>query len=221
MKIVTLQSVRLCILFSAFFLQDCRMKIAPYDVEPTTKEKTFNEKGSESLKAKEKGDRKYTNGSVHGFTSPRWTLEYCIAMSCISDDFHKAVHYGKKILNAQEHISLTDAKIDEANRDTKAETQEWNGFSQAERAYHIYDLMLNGDGKSSLKAIVAQCLASLLRWKISIIPDGLTQEKMFDLDLYGFKIDEDKKAELKSEIEEDQFLSYIVNAIKYAAGETV
>ena len=88
-------------------------------------------------------------------------------------------------------------------------------------AYHIYDLMLNGDGKSSLKAIVAQCLASLLRWKVSIIPDGQTQEKMFDLDLYGFKTDEDKKAALKSEIENDPFLSYIVNAIKYAAGETV
>lgn len=81
--------------------------------------------------------------------------------------------------------------------------------------------MLNGDGKSSLKAITAQCLASLLRWKISIVPDGMTQEKMFDLELYGFKTDEDKKAALKSKIENDPFLSYIVNAIKYAAGETV
>ena len=95
------------------------------------------------------------------------------------------------------------------------------GFSAAERAYHIYDLMLSGDGKSSLKAIVAQCLASLLRWEVSIIPAGLTQEKMFDLDLYGFKTDESKEAALKSAIENDPFLSYIVNAIKYAAGETV
>lgn len=44
---------------------------------------------------------------------------------------------------------------------------------------------------------------------------------MFDLDLYGFKTDEGKKAVLKSTIESDPFLSYIVNAIKYAAGETV
>ena len=94
-------------------------------------------------------------------------------------------------------------------------------MSQAETAYKIYNLMLNGDGKSSLKAIVAQCLASILRWKISEIPSELTQEKMFDLDLYGLKTDEQKKSELKSEIERDQFLSYIVNAIKYAAGETV
>ena len=142
-------------------------------------------------------------------------------MSSLSDDFHKAVHYGKKILNAQENISLTDAKIDEANSAAEAEAQEWKEISHAKKAYNVYNLMLNGDGKSSLKAIVAQCLASLLRWKISIIPDGLTQEKMFDLDLYGFKINEDKKETLKSEIENDPFLSYIVNAIKYAAGDTV
>lgn len=200
-------------------ITDC--DVQPYDIDSSTKEKIFNEKEAESTRKKEEKDKKYTNGPVKGFTSPRWTLEYCIAMSCLSDDFHKAIHYGKKILNAREYISLTDTKIDEANRDAEAEAPAWNGFSPAEKAYHIYNLMLNGDGKSSLKAIVAQCLASLLRWKISIIPDGLTQEKMFDLDLYGFKTNEDKKAELKSEIENDPSLSYIVNAIKYAAGEMV
>ena len=200
-------------------ITDCDVR--PYDVDPTTKERIFNEKETESAQTKEERDRKYTNSSVRGFTSPRWTLEYCIAMSCLSYDFHKAVHYGKKILNAREYISLTDAKIDEANRDAESEAQEWSGLSHAERAYHIYNLMLNDNGKSSLKAIVAQCLASILLWKTSIIPDRITQEKMFDLDLYGFKTDEDKKAVLKSEIESDPFLSYIVNAIKYAAGETV
>ena len=200
-------------------ITDCDVR--PYDVDPTTKEKIFNEKETESAQTKEERDRKYTNDSVRGFTSPRWTLEYCIAMSCLSDDFHRAVHYGKKILNAQEYISLTDAKVDEANRDAESETQEWGGLSHAERAYRIYNLMLNDDGKSSLKSIVAQCLASILRWKTSIIPDGITQEKMFDLDLYGFKTDENKKAALKSAIESDPFLSYVVNAIKYAAGETV
>ena len=44
---------------------------------------------------------------------------------------------------------------------------------------------------------------------------------MFDLDLYRFNTDEDKKAALKSKIESDSFLRYIANAIKYAAGETV
>ena len=199
---------------------DCDIK-PEYNTNPVTHNEEFNEKEIQSVQKQKEKNNKYTTGSIRGFTSPRWTLEYCIALSSLSYDFHKAVHYGKKILNAQEHILLTDAKIDEANRDAEAEAQAWNEFSAAERAYHIYDLMLDGDGKSSLKAIVAQCLASLLRWKVSIIPDGLTQEKMFDLDLYGFKTDEDKKAALKSEVENDPFLGYIVNAIKYAAGETV
>ncbi|MBR6982477.1 MAG: AAA family ATPase [Ruminococcus sp.] len=200
-------------------ITDCDVK--PYDVDSSTEEKTFNEKVKESTEAQEKKNEKYTNGAVRGFTSPRWTLEYCIALSCLSKDFHKAVHYGMKILNAREYISLTDAKIGEANKDAETEAQLWESLSDAERAYRIYDLMLNGDGKSSLKAIVAQCLASALRWRTSKIPEGVTQEKMFDLDLYGFKTDEAKKAELNTQIEKDQYLRYIVNAIKYAAGEKI
>ena len=142
-------------------------------------------------------------------------------MSCLSGDFHKAVHYGKKILNARERISLTDKKIKEADIKVVKEITEWADLPNSEKAYKIYNLMLAKNGKSDLKAIVAQCLASLWRWKISIIPNGITQEKMFDLDLYGFKTDEGKRAMLKSKIENDLFLSYIVNAIKYAAGETV
>ena len=200
-------------------ITDCDVK--PYDVDSVTKARKFNEKITESAQAEEVKNDKYTIGSVRGFTSPRWTLEYCIAMSSLSKDFHKAVHYGMKILNAQDYISLTDKKIIEANQDTEEEARQWGNLSQAEIAYKIYDLMLNEDGKSSLKAIVAQCLASILRWEISVIPIGLTQEKMFDLDLYGLKTDENKKSKLKSKIENDQFLGYIVRAIKYAAGETV
>lgn len=200
-------------------ITDC--DVQPYDVIPLTKERKFNEKTAESAQAEKEKNEKYTNGSVHGFTSPRWTLEYCVAMSSLSEDFHKAVHYGKKILNAREYISLTDKKITEANQAAEEESRQWQGLSQAENAYKIYNLMLNEDGKSSLKAIVAQCLASILRWKISVISDGLVQEKMFDLDLYGLKTDEQKKAELKAKLERDQFLSYIVNAIKYAAGEVL
>lgn len=200
-------------------ITDCDVR--PYDVDPDTKETSFNMKMSESVSAVKEKDMKYTNGSVRGFTSPLWTLEYCIAMSCLSDDFHKAVHYGKKILNARDYISLTNEKIIEANQTVAMETANWGGLSQEEIAYNIYSLMLDKEGKSGLKAIVAQCLASILRWKISVIPGKLEQEKMFDLDLYGMKTDEQKKSELKSKIEQDEYLSYIVNAIKYAAGEAV
>ena len=199
---------------------DCDVRVE-YDVDSETEEKKFNEKISESKQEEESKNQKYTEGSVRGFTSPRWTLEYCIAMSCLSEDFHKSVHYGKKILNAQEHISLTDRKIADANRVMAKEAAQWNHLAKGEIAYNIYNLMLNEDGKSRLKAIVAQCLASVLRWKISVIPSELAQEKMFDLDLYGLKTDEQKKRELKEAIEKDQFLNYIVEAIKYAAGKTM
>lgn len=200
-------------------ITDCDVR--PYDEDHVTNDRKLSEKATESAQAEKKKNEKYTNGSVRGFASPRWTLEYCIAMSCLSEDFHKAVHYGKKILNARDYISLTEDKIVEANQAVEEETRQWRDLSNWEKAYNIYNLMLNGDGKSSLKSIVAQCLASVLRWKTSIIPEGLSQEKMFDLDLYGLKTDELKKSELKTKIEEDQFLRYIVNAIKYAAGETI
>lgn len=200
-------------------ITDCDVR--PYDVDPLTKEKKFNEKTTESEQAEKEKNEKYTSGSVCGFTSTRWTLEYCIAMSCLSNDFHKAIHYGKKIQSAREYISLTNQKITEANQAVEEETRQWQGSPQGEIAYKMYGLMLNEEGKSGLKAIVAQCLASILRWKVSLIPDEFAQEKMFDIDLYGLKTDEQKKAELKAKIEEDQYLKYIVDAIKYAAGENV
>lgn len=145
-------------------------------------------------------------------------LKNLILMSCLSEDFHKAVHYGKKILNAQENIAITDSKIDEANGLVKEEAKQWDSLPLSKRAYNIFSLMLNADGKSGLKAIVAQCLASILRWKVSVIPEKLTQEKMFDVELYGLKTDEKKKVELSNKIENDSFLGYIVRAIKYASG---
>lgn len=200
-------------------ITDCDVR--PYDIDPNTKAKTFNEKRTESRKAEIEKNQKYTCGSVRGFTSPRWTLEYCLAMSCLSEEFHKSVHYGKKIVNAREYISLTDSKIAEADRDMSLEAAQWHDLSQGETAYKMYELMLNDEGSSALKAIVAQCLASVLRWKISIISDGDTQEKMFDIDLHGYKTDNEKKDILKTELEADPYIGYMVNAIKYAAGEAV
>lgn len=199
---------------------DCDVKPG-YDSDNEEYKKKFNEKDIESARVKIEKDKKYSNGSVYGFTSPRWTLEYCIAMSCLSNALHKAVHYGKKILNAREDISLTDKKILEANEHVAEEVKTWCNLQNAEIAYKIYNLMLNENGKSSLKAIVAQCLASILRWEISVVPDGITQEKMFDIDLYRLKNDIEKKETLKRKVENDPFLNYIVNAIKYAAGEKV
>lgn len=34
---------------------------------------------------------KYSVGTVKGFIVPRWTLEYCLAMSCLREKFHSVI----------------------------------------------------------------------------------------------------------------------------------
>lgn len=174
----------------------------------------FLEKIEESEQAIAKKKIRYDADTIKTFVSPRWTLEYCIALSCLNHKFHKAIHYGKKILYSNS-ISLTIDKIQNADRDVDKEDQDWIGLSQPEIGYKMYNTMQGSDGHSSLKAIVAQCLSSMLKWDISVIPEDITQEKMFDLDLYCYKIDEDKRIQLKHKIEQDKYLKYIVEAIKY------
>lgn len=186
-------------------------------------EPEYNEQGEFEARKDEMavavGDKKkrYTEDTVKGFVSSQWTFEYCVAQSCLRDDFHKAVHYGKKIKNSDKY-ALTDEKIAAADKETSNERNSWNDLSCEERAFKIYGLMLDSKGKSGLKAIVAQCLASILKWKIAVVPKGMTQSQMFELDLYQWKVDEDEKRNLKEVIEKDQYLKYIVDAIKYAVG---
>lgn len=86
---------------------DCDVK--PYDIvvqkDGSTK-KVFSEKEKECEQKVADKRAKYTVGSIQAFISPRWTLEYCIALSCLSDKLHKAIHYGSKILNSDKY-SLT------------------------------------------------------------------------------------------------------------------
>ncbi len=195
-------------------ITDCDVK--PYD-KNSENGKIFNKKEKESKNAEIKKNRKYTDGSVRGFTSPAWTLEYCIAMSCLKSEFHKSIYYGKKIYNNLNDFSLK--KIEEIDKEIANDLDSWEGMQKEESAFHMYNLMLNSQDKSQLKSIVAHCLAARLRWIISDIPVGIDEKNMFDSDLYGFRTNVTKMNEWKSKIEQDQYLSYIVNAIKYAAGE--
>lgn len=76
--------------------------------------------------------------------------------------------------------------------------------------------MLDENKKSGLKAIVAQCFASILKWKYVEKTEELTEDKMFDLDLYQYRIDEDERKKLKDIIEKDSYIGYLVKAIEYA-----
>lgn len=179
------------------------------------KTKVFCDKPFDSENAVTAKKAKYTKGSIQGFISPKWTLEYCIALSFLKDEFHHAINYGKKIKNSDKY-TLTGDKIATADRETDDQKSKWNEYSDAERAYKVYDLMLDGSGKSGLKAIVAQCLSSMLR--LSILTEPIKQDQMFDLDLYQHTVDEEKRNELKQKFENDPYLKYIVDAIKHAVG---
>lgn len=192
--------------------------ITDCDIKPKYNDADFDANVAEMEKAVENKKAYYSSGDVKGFIAPRWTLEYCLALSCLSSDFHKAIHYGKKIKNSDKY-ALTSAKIKDADTAVADEEKEWKSLSRDEKAFRCYSLMLNDDGKSGLKAIVAQCLVSILRWQIAIIPEGISQEQMFDLDLYQWKVDYEKQIKLKEKLEKDDYLKYIVDAIKYAAGD--
>ncbi len=196
------------------------------DVRPCYKDsedagiKKFNSREQESLDAVKEKEIKYSVGTVKGFIAPRWTLEYCLAMSCLRERFHRAIYYGKKIKNSDTY-SLTITKIEKADQEAAEEYKQWSLMSKEECAYKIYQVMLDKNDKSGLKAIVAQSLASLLKWDISSIPDGISKEQMFDLDLYQCMVDEKKREALKEDLMNDEYIDYLVKAIQYAVGEAV
>lgn len=188
--------------------------ITDCDVKPKYEGDTFDEQKDATAEAVSKKEDYYSVGTVKGFISPSWTFEYCLALSCLCGDFHSAVRYGMKVKNSDKY-ALTDKKIEKADAEVAVQVEKWKALSRSEYAYNVYEQMLDSEGKSGLKAIVAQCLASILRWKISEVPEGVTMEQMFDLDLYRRKVDETKKREFKEKIEADIYLKYIVDAIKY------
>ena len=127
----------------------------------------------------------------------------------------ESILQAEKIKNSDKY-TLTDTKIKSIQTDIQAKQNTWESISSEEVAYKYYhDIMLK---KEISKAIVAQCLASNLRWSLIDETKGLTKEKMFDLDLYQISINEDKRKALAEQLERDIYLKYIVDAIKHAAG---
>lgn len=175
-------------------------------------------------------EQKYNAGYIKAFVAPNWTLEYSIALSALKFILYESILQAKKIENSDQY-SLTLAKITEIEKSVATQIAKWDSQAPHEIAYEIYnDTLLNKatpsvSTKATSKAIVAQCLASNLRWNIvDINASGeggvsLTKDKMFDLELYQTKIDEGKKTALKAQIEADPYLSYLIKAIRHAAGK--
>ena len=195
---------------------DCDVK--QYEVDPSTKQRQFKDKPKEAKAAVEHKQVLYGNADVKAFVSPKWTLEYCLAMSCLQKLLIRAILFGKKVYNSDaDPLSDNKAKaveseiVSEVSRITAVQTKE-------EQAYEVYEMMLENDGRSKLKAIVAHCLASLIRWEVSDIPQGYGYEHIFDYELLGISANEAKKSHLRQNIEDDPSLRYLVDAIRYACG---
>ncbi|MBR3326973.1 MAG: hypothetical protein IKG22_06580, partial [Atopobiaceae bacterium] len=60
--------------------------------------------------------------------------------------------------------------------------------------------------------------SSMMRFHSSDIPTGHGREYMFDLDMLQTKPNDEKKRELKRKLEDDPYIRYLINAIRYACG---
>ena len=184
------------------------------DVKPKYVDGVFMEQLDRTTEVVTQKQLYYSNGSVKGFIAPRWTFEYCLALSCLCEEFHNAIRYGMKVKNSDKY-ALTDKKIEKADAEVAIQLEKWKSLPKAEYAYKLCEQMIDDNGKSGVKAIVAQCLAAILNWKIAEVPADITMEKMFEADLYRHEVNEEKKTELKEKIESDGYMKYIVDAIKH------
>lgn len=203
--------------------------ITDCDIEPKKKDGEIDQRESETTTAISAIQNKYDSGTIKAFVAPKWTFEYSLAFSCLRDMLYESILEAKKIENSDQY-ALTAAKISDVENSVAEESPKWEGQEPYVTAFYIYhDIMLNKGNpetntKPTSKAIVAQCMASNLRWAITNTSpvegedDALPKENMFDLDLYQTQVDETKRIELATKIEKDPYLAYLVTAIKHAAG---
>lgn len=203
--------------------------ITDCDIEPDKKDGKIDQREAETAAAIVAIQHKYNVGRISAFIAPKWTFEYSVAFSCLRDMLYESILQAKKIENSDRY-ALTIEKVEEIEKSLAEEKVKWSTQEPCVTAHQIYhDTMLNKGNsavktKATSKAIVAQCLANNLRWAITDIASAgeggapLPKDRMFDLDLYQTHIDEVKRVTLAKRIEKDPYLSYLVLAIKHAAG---
>lgn len=190
--------------------------ITDNDIKPERKKDNIICTNNVELEKKiEKIKSKYNECSIKAFVAPQWTLEYSIGLSSLKYIFFKSILQAEKIGNSDQY-ALTNEKIKHIEKIVET-IKKYRGNSSSESLAYIFynDIMIK---KGISKAIVAQCLASNLRWEIIDNTEELTKDMMFDLDLYQTTINENKRKELAEQLESDEYIKYIVDAIKYAAG---
>ncbi|MGX7686591.1 ATP-dependent nuclease [Flectobacillus roseus] len=142
-------------------------------------------------------DRQFEDQKVKYFIGTDWTLEYLLGLSCLKDLFYEAI-LTAKLLQKSDDFDFNDdeyrEEIKRINQKANGEIASWEELETTpEIAYKLYWEIMQGMGKNKTsKAIVAQCLASLLE-----------REK--------------NNQSLVSRVKKDQHLKYLIDAIKHAA----
>ena len=134
---------------------------------------------------------------VKYFVGTDWTLEYLLGLSCLKNLFYEAI-LTAKLLQKSDEFDLDEKEYIDAVNEIKHQVQidfsTWEEVSKMnpeEIAYKLYWETMQGKGTNKTsKAIVAQCLASLL-------------------------IREKDNLSLISQVQKDQHLKYLIDAINH------
>lgn len=143
---------------------------------------------------KEKEDYYNYGNNIRTFVSPKRTLEYCIAMGKYKKLLLQSIYEAEKEQNSNKYPA-TDEKINECEENAKKYLEKNKGTNDNELARKIYEEeMLD---KRISKAITAQILAEKI-------------ENEYDL-----KETEEERQKYKQELENDDNIKYLIDAIKF------
>ncbi|MBA7517702.1 hypothetical protein ES705_09756 [subsurface metagenome] len=170
--------------------------ITDLDVKPEEEEHLKDNKTKKEI-ARENKIKKYNGQSVKTFISPHWTFEYCIALSkTLRRLFYKSVLLAFK--EKKNYVNeIKNEEIDNAINKIETQFNFWSEDS-VNIALRIYHQILGKENIPGLseakipKTIIAQYFADLLN--------------------------EDKSIS-KEELKKDKNIKYLLDAIKFTAGE--
>ena len=170
--------------------------VTDLDVKPDKENLPEGGKTKKGIVAERKR-KKYDGQRVKAFISPHWTFEYCIA----SSDILRKLFYKSVLLAFKEQKDYQTEEINKKiDRAINKIDMNFNFWSEVDIALKIYNQILGKDEilklckKKISKPLIAQHFANLLN-----------KDKSID----------------KTNLENDINIKYLIDAIKYAAGENI
>lgn len=134
------------------------------------------------------------NPKIKGFVNTHWTLEYELGLSCLREQFYTAILMAKDY----DYFVIDELETYQGNAKNGIDAWSNSGKTPEQIAHEIYWVEMMGKGKNKTsKATVAHFFAEILEIEMQT-----------------------RKYELKTEIEADQYLKYLVDAIKHVTPKT-